>query len=128
MCTCKYCRLFRVLFFFSFSSSAPSAGVQGLIGVNSSSTSLSISWQPPPIDDRNGVIRAYNISYGLTMQDRSDYVSESRTEMMTELRGLEKFTVYVVVVSAFTVADGPEEMVTVRTDSDCKQLYYPHKH
>ena len=98
--------------------SAPSAGVQGLSGVNSSSTSLSISWQPPPADDQNGVIRAYNVSYGLTTQSPSDYVNLSISETEIELTSLEKFTDYTVIVNAFTIAAGPVEAVTVQTDSD----------
>ena len=98
--------------------SAPSAGVQGLSGVFSNSTSLNISWMPPPLDDQNGIIRAYNVSYGLTTQSRDEYVSVSATELMIVLTSLEIFTEYEVVVSPFTIAIGPEEFVTVQTDSD----------
>lgn len=98
--------------------SAPSSGVQGLSGVNSSSTSLSISWQAPPPDDQNGVIRGYNVSYGLTTQSPSDYINLSISETEIELTSLEKFTEYTVIVNAFTIAAGPVENVTVQTDSD----------
>ena len=98
----------------------PSAGVVNLTGVFSSSSSLLISWQPPPPDDQNGVIRAYNITYGISPQDRSQYASESTTGLTIELTSLEKFTEYTVFVAAFTIATGPEESVTVRTDSDCE--------
>ena len=100
--------------------SAPSAGVQELNGVNFSSTSLSISWMPPPQDDLNGIIRTYIISYGLTTQSRTEYVDVSTPELMIELTSLEKFAVYEVVVSPYTIAIGPEESVTVRTDSECE--------
>lgn len=104
--------------------SVPSAGVQELVGVFSSSTSLNISWQPPPVDDQNGVIRAYNVSYGLNTQNRREYVNRSTSETEIELTSLEKFTEYVVVVSAYTIAAGPEENVTNRTDSDCELESY----
>ena len=100
------------------SFSAPSAGVQELRGVFSSSTSLNISWLPPPPDDQNGIIRAYNVSYGLTTQSRDEYVSVATNQSMIELTSLEIFTEYEVVVSPFTIAIGPEESVTVQTDSD----------
>ena len=96
----------------------PSATVQSLSGVNSSSTSLTISWQPPPADDQNGIIRAYNVSYGLPAQEPSSYTTESTPNEMIELIGLEKFTEYLVIVNAFTVGPGPSASVTVRTDSD----------
>ena len=108
-------------------SSVPSAGVQELRGVNSSSTSLIISWQPPPRDDQNGIIRAYNISYGLTTQRRAEYMNLSTAELMIELTSLEKFTVYVVVVSPYTIDTGPEEDVMVQTDSDC-EFHYSLRH
>ena len=73
---------------------------------------------PPPPDDQNGIIRAYNVSYALTTQSRDEYVSVSTTELMIELTSLEKFTVYEVIVSPYTIAIGPEESVTVQTDSD----------
>ena len=42
----------------------------------------------------------------------------STTDLMIELTSLKKFTVYEVVVRPYTIAIGPEESVTVRTDSD----------
>ena len=105
-------------FMFSPLHTVPSAPVQSLSGVNSSSTSLTISWQPPPADDQNGIIRAYNVSYGLPAQESSSYTTESTPNEMIELTGLEKFTEYLVIVNAFTVGPGPSASVTVRTDSD----------
>lgn len=66
------------------------------------------------------MIRAYNISYGLPTQSPSDYISRSTSANEIELTSLEKFTEYTVIVNAFTIAAGPEENVTVRTDSDCE--------
>ena len=102
-------------------SVVPSAGVMGLEGINSSSTSLTITWQPPPSDDQNGIIQAYNISYGpTTTQDRSLYTNTSTSDVMIELTSLDKFTFYDVIVVPYTIGPGPEELVTVQTDSDCK--------
>ena len=98
----------------------PSAGVVDLTGVNTSSTSLLISWGPPPGPDRNGIIRAYNISYRLTSQDDSVYSDRVTNETMIELQSLEKFRRYTVVVRPYTIGAGPETSVIVRTDSDCK--------
>ena len=100
--------------------SAPNAAVTELDGVNTSSTSLSISWQPPPPLDQNGIIREYNVFYGLSTQDRSGYVNVSTAAQSKELVMLEKFRIYTVYVRAFTVGPGPEASVNVSTDSDCK--------
>lgn len=105
---------------------APSATVQELSGVNSSSTSLIISWEPPPLDDRNGVIRGYNISYGISAEDPSTYSTMSTVNTRIELTGLAKFTQYSVTVIAFTTAPGPSASVEVMTDSDrelCLHMY-----
>ena len=105
---------------FSPLHTVPSGPVQSLSGVNSSSTSLTISWQPPPADDQNGIIRAYNVSYGLPTQEPSSYTTQSTPNEMIELAGLEKFTEYLVIVNAFTVGPGPLQNITVQTDSDCE--------
>ena len=111
--------LYYVVFFGVYV--VPSAGVVGLEGVNSSSTSLNISWQPPPLEDQNGVIQGYNISYGLTTLDPSQYATETTEELDITLEQLERFTYYTVEVRPFTVVgSGPEENVTVQTDSDRK--------
>ena len=101
-------------------STAPSASVVNLEGVNISSTALRISWLPPPLGDQNGIIQFYNVSYGLPTQDRSQYTTLSTNETMIDLTDLEKFTDYTVFVSAVTIASGPEDSVTVKTDSDCE--------
>ena len=99
----------------------PSAGVVGLTGVNTSSTSLLISWGPPPPPEQNGIIRAYNISYGLTSQNNeSMYTDRVTSQTMIELQSLEKFRLYTVVVRPYTIGAGPEASVQVQTDSDCE--------
>ena len=90
------------------------------MGVNTSSTSLRVSWQTPPFDDQNGDIVGYNVSYGLATQGRSLYIDQFTNVPMIELTSLNKFALYEVAVSAFTVAIGPEDTVQVMTDSDCK--------
>ena len=44
-------------------SQAPSAAPVNVTGMNTSSTSLRISWLPPPVEDQNGIIIAYNVTY-----------------------------------------------------------------
>ena len=113
--------IFNYVYFYLYSlHTVPSSGVQNLSGVNTSSTSLLISWEPPPFPDQNGIIRAYNISYGPATDDSSLYTVTSTEATRIELESLEKFTNYTVVVRPYTIGSGPEESVTVQTDSDCE--------
>ena len=94
--------------------SAPPVDVNGSV---LSSTSLRISWSPPPDQDRNGVILGYVVTY-FSIPDGTE-MSSSTTEMFIELHGLDKFTNYSVSVAARTsVGTGPPASVIVMTDSD----------
>ena len=74
------------------------------------STSISVSWSPPPLADQNGVIVGYNITY-------TDIEIELfTTELSIVISDLQPFTNYTVSVRAFTVAVGPPGSITVRTD------------
>ena len=82
------------------------------------STSLRITWEPPLLQDQNGVIRGYNISYNVSnSEEETDFFVSSTT---IDLTGLQKFTFYDVSVQAFTVGSGPTVSTVVRTDSDGK--------
>ena len=73
------------------------------------------------------MIRGYNISYGISAEDPSTYSTMSTVDVMIELTGLAKFTLYSVTVIAFTTAaPGPPASVEVMTDSDrelCLHMY-----
>ena len=89
-------------------------------GVNTSSTSLSISWSPPPEQDQNGVITAYNITY-VTSGGNVMMNSTSSSTLSIELAGLEKFSEYSVSVAASTsIGGGPSVSIMVTTATDGK--------
>jgi len=74
-------------------------------------------WEPPLLQDQNGVIRGYNISYNISdSEEETDFVSSTTVD----LTGLQKFTFYDVSVQAFTVGSGPTVSTVVQTDSDGK--------
>ena len=74
-------------------------------------------WEPPRLEDQNGVIQGYNISYSVSdSEEETDFVSGTTID----LTGLQKFTFYNVSVQAFTVGSGPTVSTVVRTDSDGK--------
>ena len=88
--------------------------------MNTSSTSIFISWLPPPEQDQNGVITGYNVTYSIigggVMVNTTSGIQRS-----IELTGLEKFTQYSISVAAFTsVGIGPSDSITVSTDTDGK--------
>lgn len=87
------------------------------------STTVRVSWVPPPAASRNGVITQYSVAYeAVDGEDRGRHVvdSISREHSSWDLVGLEKWTEYRVWVRAHTdVGPGPESSpVLVRTDED----------
>ena len=88
------------------------------------STSIEASWQSPPADSRNGIIRGFKLFYKKKGSSGSStqikITSEStRTKVVT---GLDEYTEYEFQVLAFTsVGDGPNGTVmSVRTKEDGK--------
>ena len=99
--------------------SAPPANVKGN---NSSSTSILVQWDEVPENDKNGIIKGYNITY----KDWRTGVEKSKTvdapTRQVDLTGLNEFTKYNISVLAFTVKGGgpPSSTITVTTDEDSK--------
>ncbi|XP_032733425.1 receptor-type tyrosine-protein phosphatase F isoform X10 [Lontra canadensis] len=103
--------------------STPSAPPQKVTCVSTGSTTVRVSWVPPPAASRNGVITQYSVAYeAVDGEDRGRHVvdSISREHSSWDLVGLEKWTEYRVWVRAHTdVGPGPESSpVLVRTDED----------
>ena len=110
------------------SSPAPSAPPQKVTCVSTGSTTVRVSWVPPPADSRNGVITQYSVAYeAVDGEDRGRHVVESisREHSSWDLVGLEKWTEYRVWVRAHTdVGPGPESSpVLVRTDEDGRRWH-----
>lgn len=108
------------------SSPAPSAPPQKVTCVSVGSTTVRVSWVPPPADSRNGVITQYSVAYeAVDGEDRERHVVDGigREHSSWDLVGLEKWTEYRVWVRAHTdVGPGPESSpVLVRTDEDGRQ-------
>ena len=91
-----------------------------MTGVNTSSTSINISWSPPPEQDQNGVIAAYNITY-VTSGGNIMVDSTSGSTFSIELTGLLRFQSYSISVAASTsIGFGPNVSITVTTATDGK--------
>ncbi|XP_038616588.1 receptor-type tyrosine-protein phosphatase F isoform X3 [Tachyglossus aculeatus] len=103
--------------------STPSAPPQEVECVSTSSTTIRVSWVPPPAPSRNGVITQYSVAYQATEgEDVARHVVDGigRESSSWEIKDLEKWTEYKVWVRAHTdVGPGPESPpVRVRTDED----------
>lgn len=102
---------------------APSAPPQEVHLVSLSSTSLKVSWVPPPAASRHGAIVRYTVSYqALAGEDTERHEIKDIGADATSwvLEGLEKWTEYQVWVRAHTdVGPGPESApVRMRTKED----------
>ncbi|XP_048457494.1 protein tyrosine phosphatase receptor type Fa [Rhincodon typus] len=103
--------------------STPSAPPQDVHGFSISSTSIRVSWHPPPANSRNGVITKYSIIYqAVDSEDNGKHVLDNIEADATSsvIEDLEKWTEYQVWVRAHTnVGPGPKSTpVSVRTDED----------
>lgn len=101
----------------------PSAPPQDISCTSPSSTSILVSWKPPPVEKQNGIITAYSIKYiGIDGEDLKPHeilgISSDSTQYLLEQ--LEKWTEYRISVTAHTdVGPGPESLaVLIRTDED----------
>nr|XP_014131567.1 receptor-type tyrosine-protein phosphatase F isoform X12 [Zonotrichia albicollis] len=103
--------------------STPSAPPQEVECLSTSSTTIRVSWVPPPAQSRNGLITQYSIAYqAVEGDDNTKHVVDGigREHSSWEIKDLEKWTEYKVWVRAHTdVGPGPESIpVHVRTDED----------
>ncbi|KAG7259862.1 hypothetical protein CRUP_016168 [Coryphaenoides rupestris] len=101
----------------------PSAPPQDVHLVSLTSTSLKVSWVPPPAASRHGAIVRYSISYQAPVgedTDRHEVSGVSADATSYVLDNLEKWTEYQVWVRAHTdVGPGPESAsVRIKTKED----------
>lgn len=107
----------------------PSAPPQEVQCSSPSSTSLLVSWRPPPAGSQNGPIVGYTVSYVAVVgggaglgpgPEIAESVQTSADVDEVVLQRLEKWTQYRVTVSAATgVGAGPESpVISCRTDED----------
>ena len=92
-------------------------------GLNSSSTSILVTWDKVSADQQNGIITGYTITYHSQTQNDNNIVPAGAEESEKELTGLKEFVNYNITVFASTVkGDGPssDPNIVVRTDQDSK--------
>ena len=84
------------------------------------SSTVLITWQPPPLDDQNGIIITYVINISLEVNDTvpQQYITSF---LNVTVAGLHPFSTYVVAVAAQTgVGRGPFSGFTIHTPEDGK--------
>ncbi|XP_022525582.2 receptor-type tyrosine-protein phosphatase S isoform X2 [Astyanax mexicanus] len=108
------------------SQAKPSAPPQEIKCSSPSSTSLLVSWRPPPAESQNGPLAGYIVRYTMagggaeSRADPAEDIQVPPTSSQITLQRLEKWTMYQVTVAAATaVGPGPESLaLTCRTDED----------
>ena len=94
---------------------------QNVRGRNTSSTSISVSWDEVQAELQNGIITSYNITYQSLTENDNGFVQASLNDRQANVTGLKEFVGYSISVVAFTVkGDGPRFVFIVRTDQDSK--------
>lgn len=118
------------LCFLKTGQSVPSAPPQDITCTSPSSTSILVSWSPPPVEFQNGIITGYSIQYSTTegnkTSKRIDGIPPESSPYLLE--NLEKWTEYGITVRAQTEAgDGPESLqLLIRTEEDGMFQNKPH--
>lgn len=87
----------------------------------SSSSSITVSWQLPSKDSRNGIVRGFKLYYkkrGYTGLPNT-LIIRNETICTKAVIGLEKYTEYEFQVLAFTsIGDGPNSSAEVATTKE----------
>ncbi|XP_062542700.1 neogenin isoform X1 [Armigeres subalbatus] len=107
-------------------STVPSEAPSNVTLEASSSTSITIRWQPPPVEDRNGQITGYKIRYRKNKKPLQVETTPANIRHW-ELKGLERLSAYQVKIAAMTVnGSGPfsewHHIETYENDLDESQV------
>jgi len=103
------------------SFAVPSAPPQNVTTMVINSTSISVYWDPPPLDDQNGVITGYTVI--ITNINRTSIsMTISVTNTSYTAINLEEFEVYHIQVAAMTaIGLGPfSDVIRSQTFEDGK--------
>ena len=108
--------------------SAPSSPPTNLTVAEFTSDSISLSWNPPPFEERNGLIRQYFLA--VTRNDTRMVFQQTSNATATTVQSLHPFSTYIIAVAAETVDVGPfTEGVVVRLPEDGMwKLFYNLSH
>ena len=108
---------------FSFPILEPDDAPQNVIGHNSSSTSILVTWDEVPAEQQNGIITGYTITYQSQTENHNGNVPAGPADRQKNVTALKEYVFYNITVFASTAkGDGPHStpVLVVRTDQDSK--------
>lgn len=109
-----------------FSITVPSKAPVNLSLTAKTSTSIEASWQLPPADGRNGIIRGFKVFYKRKGSSVSSRTINSGSTLTAVVSGLDEYTEYEFQVLAFTSkGDGPKsdpKPATTKEDSKKSEI------
>ena len=106
----------------------PAGAPQNVRGHNTSSTSISVSWEEVQAHLQNGIVTGYTITYKSQTENDNEIVHPDRNDRQVNLIRLKEYVEYTISVFASTVKGiGPPSVLVVRTDQDSKwlNLFFP---
>ena len=101
----------------------PDGAPQNVRGHNSSSTSILVTWDEVPVEQQNGIITVYTITYQSQTENHNGSVAAGPSDRQKNITGLKEYVYYNITVFASTViGNGPHSTpsIIVRTDQDSK--------
>ena len=100
-------------------TSEPSASPQGVSHTAVTTTSVDLSWSPPPAAHHNGIIRHYTVR--VVVEDTGEEFTINSADPQITIRSLHPYYIYNFSVSAVTVSPGPySDLHIVQTLPDGK--------
>ena len=114
-----YCTSYFIYFIFFLAPEAPPVFISA---TTVSTTNITVTWEPPPLNMTNGIIDSYQIRYGRfnrtamdIFRDINSITIEGNTTLEFNIGGLQEFIEYGFQVRAVTVAPGPYTGFAVNT-------------
>jgi len=101
----------------------PDGAPQNVSAHNSSSKSILVTWDEVPVEQQNGIITGYTITYQSQTENHNGNVSAGPSVRQQNITGLKEYIFYNITLFASTVKGaGPHStpVVVVRTDQDSK--------
>ena len=99
----------------------PDGTPQNVNAHNSSSTSILVIWDEVPVQQQNGIITGYTITYQSQTENHNGSVPAGPSDRQKNITNLKEYVLYNITVFASTVkGDGPHStpVLVVRTDQD----------
>ena len=98
-------------------TTVPSSAPVHLQGSAVNSTTIQLQWGPPPLADRNGVIRSYHIN--ISVAETGSVFRLTSVTTAWNILNLHPYYTYTITVAAVTIGPGPYSVaLTIRMPED----------